>query len=100
MWGFPLSACFVLHGASLLLPRTLHQDVAYNSWPLLGLSSGYILALAVTAVAIVRYGKVWDDARSILLIIAVWCILLRSDADGYRDIASGAGAGAGAGLSE
>jgi hypothetical protein len=64
-----ISACFVLHGTSQLLPKAIDQSVPYNPWPLLALSVAYQTALAIVAVLIVRLGKVWDDARSILLII-------------------------------
>jgi hypothetical protein len=64
-----ISACLVLHGTAQLLPRRLEQSIQYNPWPLLGLSIAYLVALAAVAVAIVRIGRVWDDARTILLIV-------------------------------
>lgn len=64
-----LSVCFVLHGTSLLLPKSFDVMKPYNPWPLVGLSSGYLVMMVATAIAIVRWGKVWDDARSILLIV-------------------------------
>lgn len=62
-----LSVCFVLHGTA----HWFHRDngVAFSPWPLLGLIAGYIILLATTGFVIVRFGKVWDDARSILLLI-------------------------------
>ncbi len=62
-----LSVCFVIHGTA----QWFHQDsgTAFAPWPLLGLIAGYIAVLATTGFVIVRFGQVWDDARSILLLI-------------------------------
>lgn len=40
-----------------------------NPWPLAAALGGYTLLMAFTAFLIVRFGKVWDDARSILIIV-------------------------------
>lgn len=62
-----LSVCFVLHASA----QWFHSDngESFSPWPLLGLTVGYIALLAITGFVIVRFGKVWDDARSILLLI-------------------------------
>ncbi|MBS0207068.1 MAG: hypothetical protein JSS49_29680 [Planctomycetes bacterium] len=62
-----LSVCFVLHAAA----QWFHRDSgeSFSPWPLLGLIGGYIALLAATGFVIVRFGRVWDDARSILLLI-------------------------------
>jgi len=62
-----LSVCFVLHS----IAHWFHADsgVAFSPWPLLWLTAGYTLLLALTGFVIIRFGKVWDDARSILLIL-------------------------------
>lgn len=62
-----LSVCFVLHAAA----QWFHRDSgeSFSPWPLLGLIAGYVALLAATGFVIVRFGKVWDDARSILLLI-------------------------------
>lgn len=62
-----LSVCFVVHASA----QWFHADsgVSFSPWPLLGLTAGYIALLAITGFVIVRFGKVWDDARSILLLI-------------------------------
>ena len=62
-----LSVCFVIHGTA----QWFHRDNggSFAPWPLLGLISGYIAVLAATGYVIVRFGRVWDDARSILLLI-------------------------------
>lgn len=60
-----LSVACVLHGSSYWM----QSAGVTRSWPLIGLIAGYIVILSVVAWAIVRLGKVWDDARSILLLI-------------------------------
>lgn len=63
-----LSVCFVFHGTA----AWFQNDAALqNPWPLPGLISGYVLALAATAFVIVRFFNVWDDARSIFLILLI-----------------------------
>lgn len=47
------------------------QGGAFDTWMLtLGLT-GYTLLLAATAFVIVRWGKVWDDARSLLMLVVL-----------------------------
>jgi len=63
-----LSVCFVFHGTA----AWFQSDAAiHNPWPLMGLISTYVVALAVTAFVIVRFGNVWDDARSIFVIVLI-----------------------------
>ncbi len=38
-------------------------------WTLAGVIAGYTVLLAATAWLIVRFGKVWDDARSIMMVL-------------------------------
>lgn len=40
-----------------------------NCWLMMGVLAGYTLLLAGIGVLIVRWGKVWEDARSILLLL-------------------------------
>lgn len=61
-----LSVCFVLHGTAYAFQN---GSGSHDPWPLMGLILGYILLMATTAFVIVRFGKVWDDARSIFLIL-------------------------------
>jgi hypothetical protein len=62
-----LSVCFVLHGTS----RWFHSETgaSFSPWPLFYLTAGYTLLFALTGFVVIRFGKVWDDARSILLMI-------------------------------
>ncbi|MCA8988964.1 MAG: hypothetical protein KDA78_15055 [Planctomycetaceae bacterium] len=40
-----------------------------NCWMVMGVLAGYTTLLAIIGVSIIRFGKVWDDARSILLLL-------------------------------
>ena len=61
-----LSVAFVLHST-----RLWYREGAgpFNPWPLMAIIGGYILMAAVAGFLLVRFGKVWDDARSIFLIL-------------------------------
>ena len=73
-----ISAALVLYGFSV----SITQDELTNSpWVLAGLFSGYITLLALSAWAIVRWGKVWDDARSILMVLLLLLLALSSSVD-------------------
>ena len=63
-----ISVAFVLHGTKLWYRGS---DGAFNPWPLMGIICGYILLVAATGFVLVRFGKVWDDARSILLTLLI-----------------------------
>jgi hypothetical protein len=62
-----ISTCLVLYG----LQAAFHPRAGelIDPWALLAALSGYTLLSAVTAFLIVRLGKVWEDARSLLLIL-------------------------------
>ena len=62
------SAVLILLGLNALLGTSARSA---NAWTLVGVLSGYTALLAGTALLIVRLGRVWDDARSILLIIVL-----------------------------
>jgi hypothetical protein len=54
----------------------------FDAWALtLGLG-GYTLLLAATAFLVIRYGKVWDDARSLLLLIVLMFLGISVTFDG------------------
>ena len=68
-----LSACSFLYALTLIF-RT--DDIWINTAVPLGLIAGYAVLMAFTAVFIVRLGGVWDDARSIVMIMVVLlCVL-------------------------
>ena len=62
-----ISACLILYGVQ----SAFHPEVGelINPWYLMSTLCGYTLLLAVTAYLIITFGKVWDDARSIVLIL-------------------------------
>lgn len=62
---------------------------AINCWAMAGTLAAYTLGLAAFGIAIVRFGKVWDDARSIFLITLLLLLSLSIVAD---DLFVGVGA--------
>lgn len=68
-----LSVCFVLHGTSLWMNDS-HED--YETLPLFLLICGYIFMMSLTAVTVVRKAKLWEDARSILLLVPLLLVEL------------------------
>jgi len=67
------SACLFLYSLTIIF----NTDNAWIDTAIpLGLIAAYAVLLAATAVLIVRAGKVWDDARSLLLLIVFLCMVL------------------------
>ena len=52
-----------------------------DSWSLLGVMGGYTLLLAAIGVLIVRWGRVWEDARSIVLLLLLLFLAVSVSAD-------------------
>ena len=44
---------------------------AFDTWALIASLAGYTLLLATTACLLVRFGRVWDDMRSVLLLVVM-----------------------------
>ena len=63
---YVLSVCFMLHGTGLWFRDARGE---FSPWPLMGLICGYVLLVAAAGFVIVRLWKVWNDARSIFLIL-------------------------------
>lgn len=63
-----LSAWLVCMGLRVSFGAQVH---AVQTWALLGGMVGYTLLLAVTACLLVRYVGVWDDVRSIMLLVVL-----------------------------
>jgi hypothetical protein len=74
-----LSVACVLHST-----RLWYREGAgpFDPWPLMAIIGGFILLVAATGFVLVRFGKVWDDARSILLIILLLFVELSLTFDG------------------
>jgi hypothetical protein len=64
-----LSTGLVLYGLHVAFGADGVGD--FDRWALLGSLCGFTLLGAVTAVLVIRLGKVWDDARSLLLILCL-----------------------------
>jgi hypothetical protein len=62
-----LSAGLILYGLHLSFRPEAGQLI--NPWALMAALCGYTVLLAATAYLIVRMGKVWDDARSLVLVL-------------------------------
>lgn len=60
-----LSAAFVIHSTGLSIGEGLSLSI------LLSLIGGYLVLLAMIGMAVVHFWKVWDDARSIFLILVL-----------------------------
>jgi hypothetical protein len=76
---YAISAVLMLYAI-----RTAYERLgieAGNCWLMTGALAGYTLVLAVIGVWIVRWGKVWEDARSILLMLLVLFLAVSISAD-------------------
>lgn len=84
-----LSVASVLHGTAHWL--RVQGTLAASPWLLMGLIGGYIISLAAVGWLIVRFGKVWDDARSVLLTIPLLFVelSLAFDATLLQDLVTG-----------
>lgn len=71
------SAAFILHSTGL----GLHGQGDLPPLVLMGLVGGYVLLMAMIAFGIVRLWNVWDDARSILLVVMLLFVELALAAD-------------------
>lgn len=60
-----LSVCFVLNGTG----RSLNRSGVLNDWLLIALLAVYVVMMAAVCYAVVRWCKVWNDARSIFFIL-------------------------------
>ena len=57
------------------------EPTVATSGLLVGLLAGYTLLLAIIAAVIIRFGKIWDDARTILLVIVLLFFMLSTSLD-------------------
>jgi len=67
-----ISAAMVIHGAGFWFKA----GGGHDPWKLMGLLGVFLVLLAVVGVAIVRFGKVWDDARSVFIILMMMFVEL------------------------
>jgi len=74
-----ISACLILYAQTIIFDTgNIWMETAIP----LGIIAAYTVLLTATAVFIVRRGSVWDDARSILLIILALLMTLSVSIDG------------------
>src|ERR1700733_5177266 len=76
---YAISAVLMLY--SLRTAYNTLQGGTNNCWLMTGVLAGYTLVLAAIGVLIVRWGKVWEDARSILLLLLVLFLAVSISAD-------------------
>jgi len=76
---YVISALLMLYGV-----RASYGEInigTINCWTMMGILSAYTLVLATVGVLIVRWGHVWDDARSILLLLLLLFLAVSVSAD-------------------
>lgn len=73
-----IGTLLVLYGAQQSLGQ---EPTLATSKLLMELLAGYTIALAAAAVLIIRWGQVWDDARTILLVIVLMFFMLSTSMD-------------------
>ena len=59
-----ISACFILYGL-----QTTNSAEPDNLWFLAAILIGYSIVLSATSILIIKLGQVWDDARSIFMVL-------------------------------
>jgi hypothetical protein len=74
-----ISAAFVLYGLRVAFRADADQWI--NIWLLMASIVGYTTLLAITAWIIVRFGKVWDDARMLALLVVLLFVAVSSSFD-------------------
>ena len=74
-----ISAAVILYGF-----RSATEDASFasNPWFLASMFAGYTTLLSITAWIIVRFGRVWDDARSIFMVLLLLFMALSASLDG------------------
>ena len=68
-----ISAVLTLYGLHVSFGDNIDPT---NGWVQLQLFIGYILLLAATGVLVVRWGEVWEDARTLFLIVLLLLVAL------------------------
>ncbi|MEZ6131416.1 MAG: hypothetical protein R3C59_22300 [Planctomycetaceae bacterium] len=90
-----ISACLFVYGLKLLYREgdasVLFQrgSVEYiEPWGLLASLAGVTVLMALTAILIVRFGKVWEDARSLILIVLLMLLAISVSMDELINVLS------------
>lgn len=69
-----VSAVLILYGLHVSFRPEAGQLI--NPWALMAIFCGYAVVLAATAYLIIRVGKVWEDARSIVLVLLLLIVAI------------------------
>jgi hypothetical protein len=77
---YAISAVLMLYATQAAYAKL--ELAASNWWMMTGVLAAYTLVLATIGVWIVRWAKVWEDARSILLLLLVLFLAVSISADG------------------
>lgn len=74
-----VATCFLLYG----LHQSFRSELdAANCWVLMGILGAYTVLLTVVSLVIVRRGQVWDDARTIMVILPLLFVATSVSFDG------------------
>ena len=73
-----ISAALVLYGVHSSLQS---GESVVDPWLMAGLFAGYTILLAITSYLIVKIGQVWDDARSIFMVLLLLFMALSTNFD-------------------
>lgn len=90
-----ISACLFVYGLKLLF-RTGASSVLFERgsvgymepWGLMSSFAGVTLLMAITAILIVRFGEVWEDARSLVLIVLLMLLAISVSFDEIVNVLS------------
>jgi hypothetical protein len=75
---YVISADLIFIGLRMSFDPTARD---FDTWALISSLAGYTLLLATTACLMVRFGKVWDDMRSVLLLIVMMFLAISATID-------------------
>jgi hypothetical protein len=75
---YVISVVLVLYGLHISFADSLDPT---EGWKFTQLLMGYILMLAATSVVIIRLGRVWEDARTLVLLVSLLMVALASSFD-------------------
>jgi hypothetical protein len=67
------------------------QAKVFDTWALILGLAGYTLLLATTACLMVRFGRVWDDMRSVLLLVVMMFLAISATIDDVLILRPGVG---------
>ncbi|MFO7899793.1 MAG: hypothetical protein R6V58_12135, partial [Planctomycetota bacterium] len=73
-----ISACLILLGLNATFGTSTDEA---SAWTLFEVLVGYTALTACTAILVVRLGKVWEDARSMLLVVALLFVAISMSFD-------------------